>query len=471
MIDGVAAQRARARKVALLSLLAAIGLIVAKLIAGLASGSLALLSEAAHSTLDAGATALTYLAVRISARPPDDEHPYGHGKAENISALIETIGLLVLSTFIALAAVDRLQDPVPQVEARWYGFAVVVLSMVVDANRAWLLRREGRRLRSAALQADALHFTADLLTSTVVLIGLALVGAGYHNADAIGSLFIAGYVAYASIMLGRRSIDALMDRAPRGAAERIGFVVAGVEGVEEVRRVRVRNVGGQTQADVVIAISRRIPLETAHHVTEEVERVLTRSDPGADIIVHVEPLADEEVIAEQVEAIAARNRSISEVHNIFVTTHPEGTLISLHIKFPGEMTLGEAHEISEELEVDIMREIEGIFRVDTHLEPLDPAGVEGTDVTDQKPELIAWAKALAEGQPEVRDCHEVVLSSAEGMLSMVMHCHAEPGLSVRQVHDAATRIEDAVHRARPDVARITVHFEPQGPTDTGLSRS
>ena len=441
-------------------MLAAIGLIAAKLAAAMASGSLSLFSEAAHSALDAGATGLTYLAVRVSTRPPDEEHPYGHGKAENISALLETVALLALSVYIAVTAVARLRSDVVHVEAEWYAFGVILLSMFVDANRARILRRVGKKHRSAALQADALHFTADLLTSTVVLIGFVLIRLGYTSADAIGSLFIAGYVAYSSVALGRKSIDVLMDRAPQGAMQQIAEVAAGVEGVEEVRRVRVRNVGGQTQADVVVAISRRVPLETAHHVTEEVERVISLLDPGADVIVHVEPLANEERVAEQVEAIAARNPGVSEVHNIFVTSHPDGMLISLHVKFPGDMTLAEAHDIAEGLESSIEEEVESVLRVDTHLEPLDSPGQQGRDVTHLHPSLVEWARRLAEAQPEVLNCHEIVISESEGTLALVMHCEAAPGLSVSQVHQVSTRIEDEVHRHSDRIGRVTVHFEP-----------
>lgn len=455
----ISEERKQAQRAALISLFAALGLVAAKVTVGVISGSLAVLSEAAHSGLDAGATLLTFAAVRIASRPPDHEHPYGHGKAENISALLETIGLFGLSVYIAFTAVGRLQTGAGEVNAAWYTFAVIALSMVVDANRSWILNRIGTRLRSPALQADALHFTADLLTSAVVLVGLLFVRLGYPSADAIGSLAIAGYVAFSSINLGRKSVDVLMDRAPTGIIERIAEVAAGVPGVEEVRRVRARYVGGEPQTDVVIAISRRQPLETAHEVSEQVEKAISELEPGADVVVHVEPLANEKLVAQQVEAIAARQPLVEEAHNIFVTAHPDGLLISMHAKFPGSMTLAEAHAIAERLEEEIHKEIRGVKRVDTHLEPLGE-GKAGLDVTVEKPQLASWAAALAEKQPEVKNCHELVITDTQGNLSIVMHCEAAPGLSVSAVHDASTRIESETHRRWPQVDRVTVHFEP-----------
>jgi cation diffusion facilitator family transporter len=451
--------RRGAERVALVSLVAAIGLVTAKLAAGLASGSLAILSEAAHSGLDAAATGLAYFAVRIASRPPDADHPYGHGRAENIFAMLETAALFALSIFLGYKAIQRLVEGA-EVEATWYGFAVIILSILVDASRARVLRSAGRRYASPALQADSLHFTADLMTSAMVLAGLIFVALGYPAADAVGGLGVATFVAVASIRLGRRSFDVLMDRAPVGAMEDIEAAAEAVEGVAEVRRVRVRYVGGQPQSDVVVAISRTLPLETAHKVTEEVERVIGRLHPGADVVVHVEPVADERLITEQVMSIAAREPNVRQVHNVFVASQPDGIHVTLHAKFPARMSLGEAHSIAERLESSIASEISEVVRVDTHLEPLEAPAETGADVTRDHEALVKWATALAEGEPEVENCHEVVITESDGGLSVVMHCEAAPGLSVEAVHEASTRIESAVHRAWSEVERVTVHFEP-----------
>lgn len=451
--------RSGAQRVALISILAAVVLIAAKLIAGILSGSLSLLSEAAHSGLDAGATLLTYVAVRIASRPPDREHPYGHGKAENISALIETVLLLILALAIVREAFDRLTGEAHPVEATWYAFAVMGLSIVVDASRARVLKKAGRRYHSPALEADALHFTADLLTSTAVIIGLVLVRAGFPEADAYGGLFIGAYVGFSAIRLGRRSVDVLMDRAPTGGIERIEHAALDVEGVEEVRRARLRYVGGQPQADVTIAISRTVPLETAHQVTEKVEQSVQALLEGADVVVHVEPLADERQITQRVLAVAARDPRVRQVHNVVCTYQSDGVHVSLHAKFPGAMTLQEAHSIAEELESELMKDMSAVSRVDTHIEPLEATAL-ASEVTETQADLVMWATHLAERQPEVRSCHEVVVSETEHGLSLVMHCDAAAGLSVEAVHNASTRIEDEIHRRWKQVERVTVHFEP-----------
>jgi cation diffusion facilitator family transporter len=335
-------ERRQAERVARISLLAALALAAVKLGAGLASHSLSLLSEAAHSGLDAAATLLTFLAVRIASRPPDADHQYGHGKAESLSALVQTLALLALAVFLTVQAVDRLTRGGPEIHATWYSFGVVVLSMAVDAQRSRMLRRAARRFRSPALEADALNFTADLLASAAVLVGLGLVRLGYPGADAIATLLIAAYVAIASLFMGRRSMDALMDRAPAGATERVEHAASSVEGVEEVRRVRLRATGGRLQADVVVAIPRTLPLESAHALTEEIEAAVRAMEPGADVVVHVEPLANEKLVSESVISIAARDPRVHQVHNVFAASRPDGLHIALHAKFPGAMSLAEA---------------------------------------------------------------------------------------------------------------------------------
>jgi divalent metal cation (Fe/Co/Zn/Cd) transporter len=224
--------------------------------------------------------------------------------------------------------------------------------------------------------------------------------------------------------------------------------------------VRVREIGGRTQADVVVAISRTIPLERARGVMEEVERTIQLLDDHADVIVQVEPIADERVVAERVTSIAAREPEVRQVHNVHVTAQPDGLHVTLHAKFPDTMQLGKAHAISERLEAEISQEIPGVARVDTHLEPLEGGRAAGADVTPRQSTLVRWARAVAEQQPEVQNCHEVVVTETGGRLSLVMHCEAAPGLSVSDVHRASTKIENEIHQGWPDVERVTVHFEP-----------
>ena len=282
---------------ALRSLLAAVGLTAFKIVVGLVTGSLGILAEAAHSGLDLVAAGLTFVAVRLSGRPADREHLYGHGKIENLSALAETILLLLTCAWIVWEAVHRLRVHHTEIQVTVWSFVVMLTSIVVDVSRSRLLSRAAIKYHSQALEADALHFTTDVWSSSVVIVGLAAVKAGdwwprllfLRNADAIAALGVSGLVVWVSVLLGRRTLDALIDRAPEGMEQRIISAVEGVEGVRNCHNVRMRYSGPILFIDLHILVDGAQSLAQAHLLTETIEEVIRGLAPNADVTVHPEP--------------------------------------------------------------------------------------------------------------------------------------------------------------------------------------
>lgn len=282
---------------ALGSLLAAVGLTAFKIVIGVATGSLGILAEAAHSGLDLVAAGLTFVAVRLSGRPADREHLYGHGKIENLSALAETLLLLLTCAWIAWEAVHRLVTHHAEIEVTVWSFAVMLTSIVVDVSRSRVLSRAARKYHSQALEADALHFTTDVWSSAVVVVGLAAVKAGdrwprllfLRDADAIAALCVSALVVWVSVRLGRRTLDALIDRAPEGMEQRIIAAVEGVEGVRNCHNVRMRYSGPILFIDLHILVDGAQSLAQAHVLTETIEEVIHGIAPNADVTVHPEP--------------------------------------------------------------------------------------------------------------------------------------------------------------------------------------
>ncbi len=286
------------RLVALSSVAAAVVLTSMKVVVGLATGSIGILSEAAHSGLDLLAAAVTLWAVRASAMPADEDHPYGHGKIENFSALFETGLLLATCVWISYEAVKRLAFEPTHVEATPWSFAIMVVSIVIDVSRSRALARAARKYRSQALEADALHFSTDVWSSAVVLVGLACVWASNHfslpwlaRADAVAALGVAAIAVIVSLRLGKKSVDDLLDAAPTGLLERVAHAAA-VPGVVSVSQVRVRRSGPQTFADVTLQVARGLTLEAAHDVAHAAEEAIGGAVPDVDVVVHAEP-ADE----------------------------------------------------------------------------------------------------------------------------------------------------------------------------------
>jgi cation diffusion facilitator family transporter len=282
---------------ALTSLLAAVGLTSMKLVVGLATGSLGILAEAAHSGLDLLAAGMTFLAVRYSARPPDRTHLYGHGKVENLSALFETALLVVTCGWIVWEAVRRLFFQEARVEVTFWSFAVMAVSIVVDYSRARVLRSAAEKFRSQALEADALHFQTDIWSSAVVILGLAAVKTGewfprlnfLEEADAVAALGVCVLVIWISLRLGRRTVDALLDHAPPGLVEIITAAAVAVPGVADCHQVRVRRSGPDLFVDLHVHLAGEQTLARAHELTEVIEAAVREVAPGADVTVHPEP--------------------------------------------------------------------------------------------------------------------------------------------------------------------------------------
>src|SRR5947207_5501204 len=286
-------------RVALTSIAASGGLTIAKAVVGALAGSLALLSEAAHSAVAFAATVMNWYAVRISGKPADEEHHYGHGKVESVSALIETGLLFVLSGAVIWEAVKRLSGSEGHaVEATVWAFAVILLSIVVDFLRARLLYRVAEQTTSAALEADALHFGSDMWSSIAVLIGLGGVALGYSWADSAAALVVAVFILVAGWRLGRRTVETLTDTAPEGAAARISAIASRVSGAVAIDRVRARSVGPTLFVDLVVAVSRTLPLDRVTEIKTALTQAIRAELPEAEIDVATEPraLSDESVL-------------------------------------------------------------------------------------------------------------------------------------------------------------------------------
>ncbi|MBA2641525.1 MAG: cation-efflux pump, partial [Actinobacteria bacterium] len=339
------------RRIALVSVGAACVLIVIKLVAGLASGSLGLLAEAAHSGTDLAAALLTFFAVSVAVRPADSGHPYGHGKAQHLAALAEAAFLIGLSVFIAAVAIARLAGAVDsEVDATWWVFAAVVLVIAIDASRTAVSLRAARRYRSDALLANALHFGSDLAGTLAVLAGLSAAALGFPKGDAIAALFVAVLVVIAATRLLRRNVNVLMDRAPVDAEDAAREAIAGLDPPIELRRLRVREAGGTHFADVVIGIAPGAAVGQGHAAADRVEDALRERLPDADVVVHVEPGADEVELRERTLAAALGVPQVREIHNLAVLEVGGGFEVSLHLKLPGDLSLEQAHGVAEDVE-------------------------------------------------------------------------------------------------------------------------
>ncbi len=455
------------RRVALASLAAALFLAVAKLVVGLATNSLGILAEAAHSALDLVAAGVTFWAVQISGRPADHDHTYGHGKFENLSALLETLLLLATCAWIIREALGRLLlGRHPPVDANLWAFGVILVSIVVDYSRSKALYRVARKYNSQALEADALHFSTDIWSSLVVLLGLLSVrvatAAGIEwltKADAVAALGVALLVISVSFRLGRRSVDDLLDRIPAGLQERVADAAAGVSRVEQVSQVRLRRSGGEFFADVTIAVDQATPFEQAHQIADVVEAAVRSVVARADVVVHVEPVADARAgLLKTVRLVAAR-RGLG-AHGIRVYDHRGRRALELHLEVSEGLQLNQAHDEVTAFEQELRRAVPGLDRIVTHIEP---AG-DRTATRQAEPvgatEIRRVLERFAQSQATKLHVHDVEVQRAGGELAVSLHCALAPQITIIDAHTLSQRMEDYLRGEVANLGRVVIHVEP-----------
>ena len=454
-----APDNAAKRRAALASVGASAALTAAKAVVGLATGSIGILGEAAHSLLDLGATLITFFAVRVSDKPPDTDHPYGHGKIESVAALSETGLLLLTAAGILWEAGRRLLFGGSEVEVTWWSAATMAGSIAVDFTRSRALARLARKTGSPALAADALHFGSDMLSSGVVLIGLGLVALGYRFADSVAAIGVAGFVAVAAVRLGRRTIDTLIDTAPEGIAERVRSIARRMPGVVGVGRVRARVGGTGLQIDLEVGINRLLSLDRTGEIAREIAERVRAALPGAEIAVSTYPQTlDDETVRERILMIAAYRGH--PIHHVTVQHIGDRLAISLDLEVDGRRTLGEAHELATALEEAIATELDGEVQVETHIEPLMREETASVAVADSLREEIAAAAAeIAHTLPGVLDTHDVQARRDEAGLYISLHCTFAPEDTVESVHATVSTLEVQLRR-RFDAYRIVTHTEP-----------
>ncbi len=460
-----ATMRAEKRAVAGNSVLAAIAITSLKIVVGLTTGSLGILSEAAHSGLDLVAAIITFFSVRVSDKPADAEHQYGHGKVENFSAFIETGLLLVTCIWIIYEAARRMFFHHVEIEPTVWAFVVMLISIGVDLWRSRALGSIAEKYDSQALEADALHFSTDVWSSSVVIVGLllVLVGRQYHvawlsDADPIAALVVAGIVVHVSSRLARKTIDALLDAAPAGVRSKIIDAVNRVEGVLEVDRVRIRRAGNRYFAEVVVGLARTVTFQHSGRVTELVSQAVHQVLPDADVTVNPVPLADRtENIFDQIRAVATRHNL--NVHDVSVQDLDGRLHVEQHLELDERLSLKDAHDRVTALEAEMRQEVPTISSILTHIES-EPATIEPGDEIVRDAALERRLKAIAAEFPEVLDMHEIQIKRVRGRLYVSCHCTLSDDLPLSRVHDIQTDLEIRFKQDAPELFRVLIHPEP-----------
>ncbi len=451
---------------ALSSVLAAVFLTLIKLIVGVLTGSLGILAEALHSALDLAAAGMTLFAVRVSGRPADSEHTYGHGKVENLSALFETALLLATCVWIIFEAVQRLFFKPVDVKASLWAFVIMAVAIVVDYGRSRMLYRVAKKYDSQALEADALHFSTDIWSSSVVIVGLALVKASQMlgipwlaKADAIAAMGVAAIVVWVSFQLGQRTVMALLDGVPASVLDAVTHAVQ-VPGAVEVRQVRVRRSGPEAFADVRLAVSRETSFERTHDIAAAAEAAVQQILPGADVVVQVEPVkVNHEGWLTTIRLLASRHGLGAHGIRIY-DLGAGGHAVELHLEVGESLSVEQAHAQATAFEQALGQALPGVTQVITHIEPTGDAIARQAAAPADEAQVRQLLDHLSEETGIACRPHDVTLRRAEGELHLTFHCALDASTPIIDAHTITERIEGFLRTQVPNLGRVVIHVEP-----------
>jgi cation diffusion facilitator family transporter len=457
------------RRAALLSVGSAVLLVSLKTFLVIRTGSLGVLSEALHSGLDLLAAVITFLSVRVSDEPADERHPYGHGKFENFSAFVETALLLLTALYIIYEAFDRLFFHSVHIQPSITAILVLLVALAIDLTRARALKHVSQKYSSEALEADALHFSTDVWSTMVVIAGVGLVWAGdtwnvpwLAYADAIAGLAVAAVIIWVGSQLGRRTLDALLDVAPKGLQQEIARAVARMDGVLDVDRVRVRRAGNRHFVDATVSVARTASLEQVHALSDAIEKRIGEIVPS-DVMVHAEPRAPQgEHLFEAIRAVAQRMGLA--IHDVTALQHAGQLFIELHLEVDENLSLRDAHRQATELEDEIRKLRDGLTDVNIHIEPLGrhiatPDAGAG-EMKQLSRAIETFLNSLPSEFDELVNCHDVRVRQVEHHILASCHCTMRGALPITQVHDVTAALEDRIKEKFPQIYRVTIHPEP-----------
>ena len=457
---------AEKRRVALHSMLAAAAMTLLKLGAGILSGSLGVLSDAAHSGLDFAGATLTFFSVRVSDKPADEDHTYGHGKVENLSAFVEA-GLMAIScAWIIWEAVSRIVQNTFELRHSIWPVLVVVTSILVDFWRSRQLRAVALRTGSPALATDAFHFSSDIWASVAVLAGLAATWAGsaFHVtwlrfADPSAAIVVSFMILRITWKLTLEAAGALTDQIPAETRQRVIREAERVPGVLAVEQARVRKAGANYFADLTLALPRLYTFERTGELVREATDAVHRALPEADVVIHTVPRQPRaESIFDRVRAIAARKNVA--VHDLSVQSLHGKLHVELHVELDETMPLLEAHNFVTRLEAEIRQETPEIDSILTHIESEQSTIEEPEQRLEEDRRIEQAMRAASTFYPEIADVHEITVGRTAEHVSLSCHCTLPDYLPMHRVHEIMTSLEDRLKLDCPEVHRVTIHPEP-----------
>jgi cation diffusion facilitator family transporter len=450
-------------RVANISFLAAVFIVGIKLAATLISGSIGVMSELFHSSTDLIATIATILSIRYSTKPPDKDHHYGHDKIESFSALFQVGILVFMCAYLIYESIDRIINPI-EIHLNIFVFSAILICIFIDFHRSRALMKVARETNSQALEADSIHFSSDIFSSIVVLIGMVFTQFNISNlADPISAILVSLIIIYTTISLSKRAIGSLLDRVPEGIQQKIEQRILEIKGIEGIKSLRLRGSGTKIFIDMVILIARTKSFSAIHELTDVAEKLIKSLYPNADTVIHSEPIeTKDETLNDKVRLVVSD--SGFKCHDIFSHRIGEDIITELHVEIESTNDLIKAHDIISELEEQIRGKIPLITKVKIHLDEPSEILFDTIDITESSNELIRHIKSILDDESSVEDYNDIRIFNSAGKIRVSLSCLFNTALSFDEVHDLVTTLESRIYlhlkNIYSNLSNVIIHAEP-----------
>lgn len=449
-------------KLALSSILASLTVASLKLLVGATTNSLGIISEGLHSTIDLIAVSATYFAVRKAESPPDQDHQYGHGKAENLASLLESILLFIVAIWIFYEAFERIYVKNSPVLMGLPSIIIIGITALIDMTRFRALLSASRKYHSPALEADSLHFSTDLLSTTVVVLASILVYFGVKSIDLIAAILVATIILVVSFRLANKSLNVLMDRAPPGLSQLIMDEAKKIDGIEKIENVRVRESGSKVFIDLIVHIDKLLSLGAAHRISEELSRRITTLVPNSEVIIHAEPsLMESSNLINKIRGVASAFPEIKNIHSIKIYEIDKKLHVDFHIELDGSLPLDAGHSIANQLEEKIKSLDPNIYAVTSHVEPIEEKRLSSTTDNNTADHLNSKITNIIKKFPDIISIHSLDIKKINNKFRLSFHCVMKKATTIEASHNVAERLECLLRNEFKEIESITIHIEPE----------
>ncbi len=429
---------------------------VVELFIGIFSNSLALITDSIHAALDFVVTAILLVTARWATKPPDSEHTYGHGKIETMGSFVGGIIILVIACFFIFVSILRLQEPRPAVLPGMMAIGAAIYTLCSDGARIAILGRAMKKTEGSALRVDFYHAFMDMWSTSVALVGILLVVVGFYQGDFVAALILGVFLAVLSLKLIYKNAMELTDAVPESMVRTVHDIVSGTEGVMKTESVQMRRSGSDIFAEVTISLKGTSSFEEAHKISANVERNIKDSIANSKVTIHFEPTWKDVPVDYIVNNVASLVPGVKGIHNVSYSTAKDGVFISLHVMVDKDMSLQDAHKVSDEIEDQVNKSVENVNHITIHLEPYvsipKSAPVEDLTIEEQVANIIKQ-------YPSVKKIGRVITFQLQDIFKVDIDCSFDGKLTIDQVHDIISEMKSKIKNQIKN-ALVTIHPEP-----------